>query len=141
MLGTIRTLSSDLREKIIERMRSIVEEYSKAMRCEAKFEITEENVPVTINDEKLAEFARKILSEAFGSNAIVRQDPDMGAEDFSFYANKAPGLFVVLGVKNEKKGIVYPHHHPKFDVDEDVLWIGTATYALLAHSFLMEAKI
>jgi len=140
MLGTIRTLSPDLREKIIERMTAIVEGYSKAMRCEATFEITEENVPVTINDEKLAEFARKILSEAFGADTIVKQDPEMGAEDFSFYANKVPGLFVVLGIKNEDKGIVYPHHHPKFDVDEDVLWMGTATYALLAYYYLMEAK-
>jgi len=47
-------------------------------------------------------------------------------------------LFILLGVRNEEKGIVYPHHHPKFNVDEDVLWKGSAIYALLALRYLGE---
>jgi len=60
----------------------------------------------------------------------------MGAEDFSFYLQKVPGAFISLGVRNENKGIVYPHHHPKFNVDEDALWRGTALHALLAYNYL-----
>jgi len=59
----------------------------------------------------------------------------MGAEDFAFYLQKVPGVFIFLGIRNEEKGIVHPHHHPKFDVDESVLWKGTALYSLLAYNF------
>nr|WP_286975340.1 M20/M25/M40 family metallo-hydrolase [Acetomicrobium sp. UBA5826] len=60
----------------------------------------------------------------------------MGGEDFAFYSQKIPGVFVQLGIRNEEKSIIYPHHHPKFDVDEDVLWQGVATYVLLAKKYL-----
>jgi len=45
----------------------------------------------------------------------------MGAEDFAFYTKKAPRIFIFLGIRNEEKGIIYSHHHPRFNVDEDVL--------------------
>ncbi len=81
----------------------------------------------------MADFARKILKPL---GEIVEPRPTLGAEDFAFYAQKTPGLFVLLGIRNEKKGIVYPHHHPKFNVDESILWKGSAIYALLAYEYL-----
>jgi len=136
ILGTIRTLNKKVREYIVKRLKEVAESYGKAMRCEVSAEISMENIPVTENDPNLAEFARNVLSKVFGSENIVEQNVTMGAEDFSFYSLKAPSLFIVLGIKNEEKGIVYPHHHPKFDVDEDVLWMGAAIYSLLAYKFL-----
>jgi metal-dependent amidase/aminoacylase/carboxypeptidase family protein len=61
----------------------------------------------------------------------------MGSEDFSFYLEKVPGTFVFLGAKNEEKGIVYPGHHPKFDLDEDTLPFGTALHVAVAREYLM----
>ena len=55
----------------------------------------------------------------------------MGSEDFSFYSRVAPGLYLVLGTGNEEKGTTFPNHHPRFDIDEDALWVGTAVYAIL----------
>jgi metal-dependent amidase/aminoacylase/carboxypeptidase family protein len=48
----------------------------------------------------------------------------MGAEDFSDYLKQVPGAFVFIGAGNEERGIVHPHHHPKFNIDEDALAIG-----------------
>ena len=45
----------------------------------------------------------------------------MGGEDFSAYLTKAPGCFIPVGAGNEAKDIIYPHHHPRFTVDEDAL--------------------
>ncbi len=135
MRGTIRTFNEEVRNYIVKRLEEITKEYAKALRCEAKFELTEENIPPTVNDKRLAEFARRVLTPL---GEIVVPEQTMGAEDFSFYTKKAPGLFIVLGIRNEKKGIVYPHHHPRFDVDEDVLWMGTAIHSLLAYKFLKE---
>ncbi|WP_367182627.1 M20/M25/M40 family metallo-hydrolase, partial [Thermococcus sp.] len=60
----------------------------------------------------------------------------MGAEDFAYYLQRVPGAFLALGIRNEKKGIIYPPHHPKFNVDEDVLYLGTAMEVALALEFL-----
>jgi amidohydrolase len=48
----------------------------------------------------------------------------MGAEDFSYYMQKAPGMFMFLGVGNPDKGASFSHHHPKFDIDESALITG-----------------
>ncbi|ASJ17224.1 peptidase M20 [Thermococcus chitonophagus] len=133
ILGTIRTFNEKVRDFIVERMEKITREYADGMRGSAEFTLTMEHIPPTINDEKLAKFAREVLSPL---GEIVEPKPSLGAEDFAFYTTKAPGLFVLLGIKNEKKGIIYPHHHPKFDVDEAVLWKGTAIYSLLAIEYL-----
>ncbi|MHA1222842.1 MAG: hypothetical protein ACTSP3_06235 [Candidatus Heimdallarchaeaceae archaeon] len=58
--------------------------------------------------------------------------------DFAFYLLETKGAFIALGLYNEEKGITYPHHHPKFNVDEEVLWKGTAIYALLGFSSTLE---
>ncbi len=131
--GTIRAFNEEVRDFIIERMRQITEGYAKSMRCEGELKLTMEYIPPTINDKGLADFARKILKPL---GEIVEPRPTLGAEDFAFYAQKIPGLFVLLGIRNEKRGIVYPHHHPKFNVDESVLWKGSAIYALLAYEYL-----
>ncbi|MFA4701216.1 carboxypeptidase CpsA [Pyrococcus kukulkanii] len=133
ILGTIRAFNEDVRNFIIERMQKITEEYAEAMRGSAEFALTMGHIPPTVNDEKLAEFARRVLSPL---GEIVEPKPSLGAEDFAFYMTKAPGLFVLLGIRNEEKGIVYPHHHPKFDVDEAVLWKGAAIHSLLAIEYL-----
>ena len=135
MLGTIRTFKESTRNYIVKRMKEITELYAKAMRCETSYELSVEHVPPTVNDKKLAEFAREILKDI---GDVVEPEPTMGAEDFSFYTRIAPGLFIVLGVRNEKKGIVYPHHHPRFDVDEDVLWMGAAIHSLIAYEYLLK---
>jgi amidohydrolase len=63
----------------------------------------------------------------------------MGGEDFSYYLQETPGAFFFLGVGNEKKAVVYPQHHPKFDIDEAALVSGVeimtrAAVRLLAQS-------
>lgn len=86
-----------------------------------------------MNDSSLVDFVTEAL-QAIGP--IVEAEMTMGGEDFAFYTQKIPGAFLQLGIRNEEKNIVFPHHHPKFDVDEDVLWKGVAAYALLAYKYL-----
>ena len=72
----------------------------------------------------MASLARKV-AQTLGLK-VEEVPKTMGAEDFAFYLQKVPGVFIALGIKNKEKGIIYPHHHPKFNVDEDVLPFGTA---------------
>ena len=131
MEGTFRTFNNGVREFIINRITEIVEGYSHAWRCEGKaeFEIDGVYYPATINHDESVEDLIEILKPL---DEVVEADLTMGGEDFAFYLNKTKGAFIALGLYNEEKGIIHPHHHPKFNVDEDILWKGTAIYSLLA---------
>jgi len=131
--GTFRFFKPEVGDMIKKRMDEIAAGVSKAHNL--KYEINvEELTPPTINDKKMADFAREVAGKYGFKHGDV--DPSMGAEDFSFYLQKVPGAFLALGIYNEEKGIVYPHHHPRFDVDEDVLHLGSAMEVALALEFL-----
>ncbi|MFX1505205.1 MAG: M20 family metallopeptidase [Promethearchaeota archaeon] len=127
--GTFRTMDPKVRDHIINRINEIVEGYSKAWRCEGSVElgITAAYPPV-LNDPQAVADLTKILSSL---DTVTTMEPTMGGEDFAFYLEKTKGAFMGLGIYNEEKGITSPHHHPKFDVDESILWKGTAIHALL----------
>ena len=63
----------------------------------------------------------------------------MGGEDFAYFVNEVPGMMLRLGTGNKKRNIVHPWHHPKFDVDEDGLWMGAAILARAVMMGLEEA--
>ena len=60
----------------------------------------------------------------------------MGGEDFAYYLEKAPGAFMALSSVNHEKRADAPHHNPKFDVDEDVLYRGSAVFVSIVEEFL-----
>ncbi|MCD6419883.1 MAG: amidohydrolase [Synergistetes bacterium] len=133
MLGTIRTLDEGIREFVVKRMEDIAKGYATAMRCDATLKLVSKPAPPIVNDAELAVFSREVLSDM---GEIVEPDVAMIGEDFSFYGKKTRSMFLLLGTRNEEKGIVYPHHHSKFDVDEDVLYKGSAIHAILAYEYL-----
>jgi len=135
MLGTVRTVNLDIRNFIIKRMEEITKGYAKVMRCGAKFEIFAKPALPVVNDESLALFAKSIF---LGIGNVVEPKITMIGEDFSFYAKKAKTLFLFLGIRNKDKGITFPHHHPKFDIDEDILDKGTALHSLFAYRYLKD---
>jgi metal-dependent amidase/aminoacylase/carboxypeptidase family protein len=60
----------------------------------------------------------------------------MSGEDFSFYAQKIPGIFFRLDVRNEEKYAIYPLHHPRFDLDEEALPYGSTILVQYALNYL-----
>ena len=62
----------------------------------------------------------------------------MGADDFAFFQQKAPGTYFFVGSNNAAKGLDYGHHHPKFDFDEGVLPRAAALMAASAMELLLE---
>jgi amidohydrolase len=57
--------------------------------------------------------------DAVGEENVLELPPTMGGEDFSYFSLERPSFFFMVGVQNEERGIVWPHHHPKFDLDEE----------------------
>lgn len=121
--GTVRTFNEGTREKVFTRIEEISQGICQA--AGAKFSLSKTlGFPPVVNEKKLADIAVKTAGEVVGNNNIVDMKPLMVAEDFSVYQKKIPGVYMFVGSGNAKKGIVYPHHHPKYDIDEAALSIG-----------------
>lgn len=129
MNGTYRFFTPETKSLVEKRIEEILKGITLANNASYKLKI-EEVGPPTINNPQMASLAKRVAQNL---ELKVEEVPKtMGAEDFAFYLQKVPGAFIALGIRNEEKGIVYPHHHPKFDVDEDVLHLGTALEVGLA---------
>ncbi|QTX33283.1 amidohydrolase [Aminithiophilus ramosus] len=131
--GTARTLSPELRDGLPERIERIAVGTARAFRCGAVLDYRR-NLPPVVNDEAMAGYARFVAETLFGSRRLTRLRPTMAGEDFSFYLEKVPGAFLLLGMGG-RGGADWPHHHPRFQVDESVLAEGAALLASLAWRF------
>ena len=56
----------------------------------------------------------------------------MAGEDMAYFLKEVPGTFFFLEGCNAEMGQIYPHHSPKFDIDENILWIGSALFSAMA---------
>ncbi len=124
--GTVRTLNEDTRRRIARRMEEIIKGITMAHGATYEFDY-EYCYPAVVNSEKFTECfvesAKKIVG---GEDIIEMKIPTMGAEDMSYFLQKAPGTFFYLNNPKEIEGQLYPHHNPKFDIDENQLWKGAA---------------
>jgi amidohydrolase len=131
-VGTIRTLTPEVRVLAKKRFYEIVEGVAAAMGCRAAID-WEEGYPVTRNDagatERFFEVARATLG---GERVALVPEPTMGGEDFSYYGQHVPACFFVLGVK--PKGVTsYPSlHQPEYDFNDDALATGMEVMGRLA---------
>ncbi|MDR2210554.1 MAG: amidohydrolase [Spirochaetaceae bacterium] len=99
--GTLRTLNKETRTRIQEAIRRISGGISLSLRVKVDVDIEEGALPL-INDAGLVETARKGLIKAFGENNVAfAEAPGMAGEDFSYFTDKMPGVFIFVGVKSE----------------------------------------
>jgi amidohydrolase len=126
--GTVRTLNSDLRERMPGRMEAVASGVAKGMRGDANLDYTF-SYPVTVNDKGAAGYALGVAEELFGEQSVQElPNPSMTAEDFAFFLEKVPGAFIWLGVGEDISGL----HTPQFAFDEEILPRGSALLAALA---------
>ena len=133
--GTVRTFREDDRKLIPKVMEEIINGVAKGMGAKPKLEYRR-LLPATINDLKMAAFARDIAATIIGPKHVFAPDPSMGGEDFAYFLQKAPGAFIYIGAGNKEKGATWPHHHPKFRIDEDAFVIGMELLLRIVNKFL-----
>ncbi|WDV47629.1 amidohydrolase [Clostridiaceae bacterium M8S5] len=121
--GTIRAFNNDVYDLIKQRMHTINEGVMKMYGIEIDMDFTDMYPPV-INDRKLYELMDKCLVD----NEKLELKPMMISEDFSYYQEKVPGLFFMLGSRNEKLNFTYPLHSCYFDFNEEILQKGVEVY-------------
>lgn len=133
--GTVRSFDAKLRETVPILMKRVVKGMTEAHGANYQFDYQYCYRPV-INDKEVTEFIEETVREVFGEDAIDFTNPNMAAEDFSAFQQKAPGCFFYVGAGNKEKGIIYPHHHPRFTIDEESLFIGFQMFVQSTFKFL-----
>jgi amidohydrolase len=126
MRGTLRSFNPDVRTQLATRVEEIVTGVAAALRAEVDFTY-KPGYPATVNDPEMAELVREVAIEVVGEDKVFEPALQMGAEDFSYFLERVPGAFFFVGSKNPERGLIWGHHHPRFDIDEDVLGYGMET--------------
>lgn len=133
--GTVRTFDENVRRLVKEEIYSIVQGVTEAFHANYKIDYLN-GYPALYNHEKETELVRRLFSEVFTKEGVLELEPSMGAEDFSYYLQEKPGSFFSVGSKNENPNTHYPHHHPKFDIDERALLNIEKAFAKIVSHYL-----
>lgn len=137
MTGTIRTLDASMRDDVHERIKRTVTKVAESFGATADVDISN-GYPVTYNSPLLTEQMTPVLNRvAAGEKAVVIK-PILGAEDFSYFANEIPGLFIGLGVAADDAapGTSASNHSPYFYVNDRALPYGVEALSNLAMEWL-----
>ena len=134
MVGTIRTFDAETRLDIHGRVRRTATQIAEAAGATAEVEI-DLGYGVTRNDPDLYRQMAPTLEAVAGDNFVEAQQTTT-AEDFSYFANAAPGLFLFLGVAPEDPSLVYPNHSPRFYADERALPVGVRALTALTLDYM-----
>jgi amidohydrolase len=135
LTGTVRSLNPEVREELKSRIEQITRGVVVSLGLDYHYEF-EYGYPVLINDAWMSKLVVSTCSKAIGKDNVEILQPSMGAEDFAYYLEKCPGAIFRLGVRNEKKGLIQPHHNTLFNIDEDVLPFGVEMFVRVIDEFL-----
>jgi amidohydrolase len=124
--GTIRTLDPEVRARMEERLPELARGIGAAMRADVTVQFIK-GYPGMVNDEEMSEVVRQAATDVVGADNVVESKTGLGGEDFAYFLLERPGCFFRVGTRNDERNIVYGHHHPKFDVEEDGMAPGIAT--------------
>lgn len=115
--GTVRTFDEEARSIIEEALESVTRATCAANGAQVEYEYVKD-CPSIYNDPDETKNVEEAAKELFGKENLITGVPMMGSEDFAYYQKEIPGVYFIVGGRNEEINAVYPHHHPKFNVDE-----------------------
>ncbi|WP_191059634.1 M20 aminoacylase family protein [Geminicoccus harenae] len=132
--GTVRTFRADTRERIIGRIRQMVEAFGQAFGVRAELH-HRPGYPPTINHPEQRDFGAAVAAEVVGAENVVRDPlPSMGGEDFSFMLEQVPGAYIWMGIGGFEEGRVL--HNARYDFNDAALPVGMAWWTGLVDRHL-----
>jgi amidohydrolase len=131
LIGTVRTFDEDLRAFIEKEIERVVK--GTCMTNDSSYEyLYERGYPAVVNHEVETDFLVKCAEEIPEVRRVVETAPQMGGEDFAYYLKHVKGTFFFTGANPNGVGEAFPHHHPKFDIDERAMLIAAKTLGTAA---------
>lgn len=123
--GTVRTFNKETHRQIPEMLERVIRGVCESMGASYKLDYIRLSSPL-VNSAEMCELVAECAIEVLGAENVIRGESvrTMGGEDMSYFLERVPGCYFFLGTRNESRGLVHPHHSPRFDIDEAALAIG-----------------
>lgn len=133
--GTIRSTRPETDAYLQEAMTRVVQMTAQTYRTTAEISFSGK-VSVVRNDETCSAIAERAVNVLGLEDRLGRFNTIMASENYADFLDVYPGVFALIGVRNEAIGACYPHHHPNFNIDEEPLASGAALHAQYAIEYL-----
>jgi amidohydrolase len=130
LLGTVRAFDAGVRAKMAERIERVLRGICESSGATYTFEYLW-RYPVTTNDVEQTRYVKALAGRVVSLGRVADVPKLMGAEDFSFFAERVPACFFTIG-SNGGPDSAWPHHHARFDIDEAALQTGVRMMIALA---------
>ncbi len=139
--GTIRTFDLEMRKDIHKRIVKTAKAIGESAGADVEV-VIQEGYPVTVNDPELTAQMLPTLERIMGDIGVVTPDLVTGAEDFSFFAQEVPGLFLFIGSvpKDADPKTAPSNHSPFFTIDESIMQTGVRAYVDLTLDYMSQYK-
>lgn len=137
--GTVRTFDEQTRALIEEELEEVLKASCHMYKADYDYNFVR-GYDAVINDEEMTNFFIEQAKDVPGVTEVEICEPEMGGEDFAYYLQKVPGTFYFTGARNPDEEEVYPHHHPKFRIDERALLVAANTLGKAALTYLQQYK-
>ncbi|WP_042162941.1 M20 metallopeptidase family protein [Paenibacillus gorillae] len=136
--GTVRSFDPAVRKQIEAEIRLMVQGLCEASHCQYELHYLN-GYPALFNPKEETALMRRLIEETNGDDAFIEAEAAMGAEDFSYYLLERPGAYFRVGARNDSEHTQYPHHHPKFDFDEQALLETQKLFLAIIGHYLIKA--
>ncbi|WP_419158984.1 M20 family metallopeptidase [Rossellomorea sp. BNER] len=136
--GSVRSLNPELRQQIPNLIERIVKGVTEAHDASFEFDY-HFGYSSVVNDDQVREVIEETIIDVWGEDTLLQLPALMSGEDFSAFSDTVPSCFIFVGAGNQNKGIIYPHHHPRFSIDEDALEMGVELFAQTSLRLLGES--
>ena len=136
MAGTIRTLDSEMQQDVHQRMQLTATKIAEASGATATLTIDTKS-KVTYNNPALVKMMLPSIQKAAGDSNVIETEWTTGAEDFSFFGDKAPAFFFFLGgmPKGQEPSKAAAHHTPDFYIDDSMLDVGVKVFCQMVFDY------
>jgi amidohydrolase len=135
--GTVRTFNNDVRNFIEAELETVIKGIAIAHGVDYVYEY-KRGYPPVVNHKDESQFIADVAQSIEDVKHVKTLVPIMGGEDFAYYLQHVKGAFFFTGARDETRDAVYPHHHPKFNFDENGMLIAAKTLGNATLSFLNE---
>ncbi|WP_019414352.1 M20 family metallopeptidase [Paenisporosarcina sp. TG20] len=129
LIGTVRTFDPEVRNLMEKEMERVIQGTCLANDCTYEFDYIR-GYSALVNHEAETHLLKAVAEQVPGVTGVRETEQHMGGEDFAFYVEKIPGTFFFTGA--QPQGEVFPHHHPKFNFDENSMLLAAKTLGAVA---------
>ncbi|GAC28880.1 amidohydrolase [Brumicola pallidula] len=143
LVGTIRTLNKAAREHMYEAIPRKAKGIADSMRAEVEVILPlDYSYPITFNDHALMDQVLPTLVRTAGQENVINSKAVTGAEDFSFFQQEIPGIYLWVGGKplDVSEADSPAHHTPEFFVDDSGMKLGVKLLTNMTLDYMKNAK-